>query len=103
MFHLNHLTMPTHVVTTADLKLFKAELIDELKEVLAQTHPPSQQWLRSAEVRERLNISAATLQTLRINGHLPYSKIGGMLLYPQEGIERVLAENLINNARPATQ
>lgn len=95
--------MPTHVVTTEDLMVFKEELLDELKEVLTQTHRPAPQWLRSAEVRERLNISAGTLQTLRINGILPYSKIGGILFYPQEGIERVLEENLMNNADPATR
>lgn len=87
--------MPTHIVTTEDLMVFKEELLEELKEVLTQTYPPAQHWLRSAEVRERLNISASTLQTLRINGVLPYSRIGGILFYPQEGIERVLEENLI--------
>ena len=93
--------MPAHIVTTEDLMVFKEELLDELKEVLAQTYPPAQPWLRSAQVRERLNISAGTLQTLRINGILPYSKIGGILFYPQEGIERVLEENLMNTANLA--
>ncbi|WKN44288.1 helix-turn-helix domain-containing protein [Tunicatimonas pelagia] len=95
--------MPAHIVTTEDLMVFKEELLDELKKILAQTHPPVQPWLRSAEVRERLNISAATLQTFRINGVLPYSKIGGMLFYPQDGIQRVLEENLINNANPVSR
>jgi len=103
MFYLTLFTMPTHVVTTEDLMVFKEELLDELKDVFTQTHRPVPRWLRSAEVRERLNISAGTLQTLRINGILPYSKIGGILFYPQEGLERVLEENLIHNANPTAR
>lgn len=95
--------MPAHIVTTEDLMVFKEEFLEELKEVLAQTYPPAQQWLRSAQVRERLNISASTLQTLRINGILPYSRIGGILFYPQEGIERVLEENLVSNFNTTDQ
>ena len=92
--------MPAHIVTTEDLLVFKEELLEELKEVLAQSHQSTQPWLRSAQVRERLNISAGTLQTLRINGVIPYSKIGGILFYPQEGIDRVLEENLMNTSNP---
>jgi hypothetical protein len=88
--------MPAHIVTTEDLVVFKQELLDELKAVLTQDVPQPKRWLRSPEVRKMLDISPGTLQNLRINGTLPFSKIGGVIYYPHEGIVRVLEENLVN-------
>jgi len=48
------------------------------------------EWIRSAEVRRLLNISGGTLQNLRINGTLQYTKIGGIMYYKLEDIERLL-------------
>ena len=42
------------------------------------------------EVRKLLNISPGTLQTLRINGTLPYTKIGGTMYYNLKDIEKLL-------------
>jgi hypothetical protein len=50
----------------------------------------SKQWLKSNEVRKMLNISPGTLQNLRINGTLRFSKIGGMMYYKLEDINKVL-------------
>ena len=88
--------MPAHIVTTEDLIVFKQELVEEIKEVLTRTTPQPKRWLRSPEVRKMLDISPGTLQNLRINGTLPFSKIGGVIYYPYEGIVRVLEENLTN-------
>jgi len=89
--------MPTQIVTTDDLLSFKQELLDELQEVLSQNTPQAKQWLRSSEVRKMLAISPGTLQNLRINGTLPYSKVGGVIYYPYDGIVRVIEENLVND------
>ena len=88
--------MPTNVVTIDDLMLFKEQLLDAILEALEQKENKPKQWLRSREVREMLNISPGTLQNLRINGILPYSKVGGVIFYPAEGIAQVLEENQIN-------
>ena len=53
-------------------------------------------WLKSNEVRELLGISPGTLQNLRINGTLPYTKIGGVLYYDQREIMEVLERNKVN-------
>lgn len=45
---------------------------------------------KSYEVRKLLNISAGTLQNLRINGTLAYTKIGGLMYYKYSDIEKVL-------------
>lgn len=88
--------MPAQIVTTDDLLIFKQELLDELQKVFSQNTTPTKQWLRSSEVRKMLAISPGTLQNLRINGTLPYSKVGGVIYYPYEGIMRVIEENLVN-------
>jgi hypothetical protein len=76
------------LITKEDLKQFKSELLTEIK-VLIQPGQ-SKQWLKSNEVRKLLNISPGTLQNLRINGTLRYTKIGGMMYYKLEDIHKVL-------------
>ena len=88
--------MPAQIVTTDDLLSFKQELLEELQKVFSQNTTQTKQWLRSSEVRKMLAISPGTLQNLRINGTLPYSKVGGVIYYPYDGIMRVIEENLVN-------
>ncbi len=88
--------MPAQIVTTDDLVIFKQELLDELQKVFSQNTTQTKQWLRSSEVRKMLAVSPGTLQNLRINGTLPYSKVGGVIYYPYDGIMKVIEENLVN-------
>lgn len=67
--------MAATIITTDDLQEFKAELIAEIKQILSNDEP-AKQWLRSSELRKMLKISPGTLQNLRVNGTLPYTKIG---------------------------
>ncbi len=88
--------MPTEIVTTDDLREFKIELLDEFKRILKEHHgQPAKKWLKSYEVRELLGISAGTLQTMRSNGILPYTKIGGMMFYNFEDIKKMLDKNQV--------
>ena len=74
--------MSAQIITTEDLKEFKTELLQDIKDLLKeQQNPVTKKWLKSVEVRKLLNISPGTLQTLRINGTLPYTKIGGTNYY----------------------
>ncbi|WP_394346397.1 helix-turn-helix domain-containing protein [Dinghuibacter silviterrae] len=41
-----------------------------------QPHPPPKKWLKTKEVRQLLGVCPATLQALRDNGTIPYSKLG---------------------------
>jgi hypothetical protein len=90
--------MPTSIITTDDLREFKLELLGDIKELLnsLSTSKPKK-WLKSQEVRELLSISPGTLQNLRINGTLPYSKVGGVIYYDYEEILKVIEENKIHN------
>lgn len=90
--------MATTVLTTEDLQEFKKELLQELK-TLFPNHQAAQnkKWLKSSEVRKMLSISPGTLQNLRINGTIPYTKMGGVIYYDNDEILRILQKNRINN------
>lgn len=89
--------MATTVLTTDDLQQFKNELLQEIKHLIKEEKPTPKKWLKSPQVREMLNISPGTLQNLRINGTLPYSKMGGSIYYAYEDILKVLKENKVVN------
>jgi hypothetical protein len=92
------LFMATQLITTDDLREFKIELLEELKELLDHSSGSKpRRWLRSGEVRKLLSISPGTLQNLRINGTIPYTKVGGVLYYDAEEITRVLQQNRVDN------
>jgi len=91
--------MPAELITTDDLREFKTDLLDDIKQILSSPLNPSNKktWMKSPQVRELLGISAGTLANLRINGTLPFSKVGGIILYDYDEIVQVLEENKINN------
>ena len=90
--------MPTEIVTTDDLREFKTDLVDEIKKILDEYHGlPTKQWLKSHEVKKLLGISSSTLQTLRLNGTLPFTKLGGVIFYESEKIQEALLKNSIQN------
>jgi hypothetical protein len=78
------------LITKEDLKQFKNEMLTEMKHLLKPGQGQSKQWLKSYEVRKLLNISPGTLQNLRVNGTLRYTRIGGLLYYKLEDIQTLL-------------
>lgn len=85
--------MSAQIITTEDLREFKTELLQDIKDLLKeQQNPVTKKWLKSFEVRKILNISPGTLQTLRINGTLPHNKIGGTNYYNFTDIEKLLSQ-----------
>jgi len=90
--------MPAQILTTDDLREFQEVLLEEIKKLLRQSGvQPAKKWLKSPEVRKMLAISPGTLQNLRINGTLPYTKIGGVIYYDYEDIQKMLADHKTNN------
>ncbi len=92
--------MAIEVITKEDLQQFKSELLTELKQVLKSpaTEAPKK-WLKSEEVKKILKVSPGTLQTLRINRTLQYTKIGGIIYYDYEHIQKIMQQNL-RTAKP---
>lgn len=78
------------LITKGDLEVFEKKLLEKIEFILQPGKAQSKQWLKSKDVRKLLNISPGTLQNLRINGTLSYTKIGGMMYYKLEDIYKVL-------------
>jgi hypothetical protein len=84
-------TMPLELLTVKDLHDFKTELLQELKQLLLKNEPATpKKLLKSPEVRRLLRISPGTLQNLRRNETLNYSKVGGIIYYDYEDIVKLL-------------
>jgi len=88
--------MTNELLTREDLQQFRLQLLSELKEVLQQSKQSTKQWLKSSEVRKMLGISHGTLQNLRITRSLPYTKLGGIMFYKYEDIEKILEAGLVS-------
>lgn len=78
------------IVTKDDLQTFKKELLADLQQMIVIPNSQMKQWLKSGEVRDLLKISAGTLQTLRINGTLRFTRLGSIIYYKNEDIEKIL-------------
>ncbi len=89
--------MAVQIITIEDLNEFRNLLLNDLKEIINSKPQQSKQWLKSNEVRKLLNISPGTLQNLRINGTLSYTKIGGIMYYNHADIDKLLNGNKVNN------
>jgi hypothetical protein len=85
--------MAQEIITLQDLQAFRVQLLDDLRDLLANRAEtnPGKEWLRSPEVKKLLKISYGTLQNLRINGTLPYKKIGGIIYYKMADIDNLLS------------
>lgn len=87
--------MAVQIITIEDLNEFRSLLLNDLKQIIQSKPQQSKQWLKSNEVRKLLNISPGTLQNLRINGTLSYTKIGGIMYYDNTDIDKLLNGNKV--------
>ena len=87
--------MAIEVITREDLNEFRTLLLSDLNTLFNSKPQQQKQWLNSNEVRKLLNISPGTLQNLRINGTISYTKIGGILYYANSDLEKVLQTNKV--------
>ncbi len=89
--------MAVEIITKEDLMRFKRDLLVELRDLIKEKTVDQPQWIKSPQVRKLLSISPGTLQNLRINGTLPYTKIGGVVYYSMDDIEKVMQSKKIHN------
>lgn len=94
--------MPANIATTEDLQRLKDELLRELRQLIQPatntTTAEGRQWLKSYEVRQLLGISASTLQTMRLNGTISYTKVGGLLFYSYADILKLMTPRQVARA-----
>jgi hypothetical protein len=99
--------MAVNIITQEDLDQFKTQFFNDQKQILEKfkeeitgsvkpTEPVGIKWLKSHQVQRMLGISPGTLQTLRINGTIPFSKVGGSIYYSSEDVQKVLEKNKRN-------
>ena len=65
-----------------------AEELDKLIE-----HTFLEDWIDNQDVMRLLHISTRTLQTMRTNGTLPYTRISNKIYYRRQDIQKILADN----------
>ncbi|MBS0027675.1 helix-turn-helix domain-containing protein [Chitinophaga sp. 22321] len=82
--------MATEILTREDLAVFKKELFLELRDLMNSPTAQPRKWLKSYEVRDMLGISPGTLQNMRINGTLSFTKIGGLIFYDFSDITKLM-------------
>lgn len=98
--------MATISITQEDLDTFKVELknelISEIRTLISTPQNKSyteimgKRFLKSFQVQKILGVSPGTLQNLRVNGTLPYAKVGGTILFAYEDIMKVIEQNKYN-------
>jgi DNA-binding MarR family transcriptional regulator len=87
--------MLVEILTKEDLENFRIAIISDITEILDKKATTNKKWLKSYEVRKLLNISAGTLQAMRSNKTISYTKIGNILFYKYEDIEKLMRSNKI--------
>jgi len=81
------------LVTLGDLQEFKDDLLLSIKTILQNNSSRStKKWMKSYEVKKLLGISKGTLQALRGNGTLAYTRIGRPFYYDTDDIQKLLIE-----------
>lgn len=94
--------MNISIVTQQDLQELKETLVEkliELKEELKSANfnkTPEVVLLKSHQVQRMLGISPGTLQNMRVNGTLPFSKVGGVIFYNKSDILDLIEQNKQN-------
>lgn len=83
--------MAAEIITKEDLQEFGKQLLNQISSLLGQAVTEPKKWMKSYQVKNLLKISDNTLQTLRENGTIPFTKVGGILYYNMEDINKVLS------------
>lgn len=89
----------TEIATRADLINLKQDLVKEFTNLLKIKPSDQKEYLKSADVRKMLGISAGTLQSLRINQTLVFTKLNGTLYYKYDDVIAALNSNKTNSVK----
>jgi len=82
--------MAVQIITKDDLEEFREKLLQDIKGLLGKRPEEPKKWLKSYQVKNLLKISGGTLQTLRSNGTLKFTRIGHIIYYNYEDIMQLL-------------
>lgn len=89
--------MATRIATYEDLQVMKDEILSVIKKAEQKQSLPSKRWIRNHELVEILGISSSSLQNLRNNGTIPFTKLSGVIYYDMYEIDELLSNGLKEN------
>ena len=90
-FYWKTTDMEVIVISKQDLDSFKDEIIQELSKYCGRADQGEEStWLRTRDVCRILNLSTSTLQNLRNNNKIPFTRLEGSILYKRADIESFL-------------
>lgn len=83
--------------TKEDLRQFSLHLLDKIAILLKEPAQGKKQaadpeWLKTASVRKLLDISAASVQNLRISGKVRFKKVLGSYYYNREDLQNLFKD-----------
>jgi hypothetical protein len=81
--------MAAEIITKDDLDEFREKLLNDIRVIIGIPGDERRKLLKSYQVKNMLKISSGTLQNLRVNGTLPFTKIGGIIYYKYEDIMKI--------------
>lgn len=82
------------LITIEDLDAFKEDLLSEIRKILSGSPKAiEKKWLKTIEVKKLLNMSSAKLHVLRASGQLAFTRIGGIIYYDQQEINKMFERN----------
>ena len=82
-------------MTKEDINLFKQEMLDAFRTIVEQELKPRvyRKWIKTYQLKEMLDLSDTTLQTMRNSGVIPYTLLGGLAFYDYEEILQLMEKN----------
>lgn len=84
-------------ITKEDLRQFGLSLKNEIREIIKKVEVLEQPdmnpgWIKSRKVRAMLDMSAGTLQNLRISGKVRHKKVLGSYYYNEEDLKTLFTQ-----------
>ena len=82
------------IVTKDDLRQFSLQLLDKIKilmqeSVVVKNETIQPQWIKSKAVRRMLDISAGSVQNLRVTEKIRFKKVLGSYYYNIEDLQKL--------------
>ncbi len=89
---------------SSELKELRRNIIRAIQsiDILIDTHRPAignEVYLTSEEICSIFSISKRSLQNYRDNRQIPYTSIGGKILYPQSALYKLLESHYVTPLR----
>lgn len=88
--------MNIEIITTEDLRNFKQDVLNTIKEMLKVDDGNNPEWIKAKEVKTLLSVSDNTLRQLRIEGKLSRILMGRSYYYNKQEVQNLFTERRSN-------